>query len=162
MSRIHGGILVLVLHVSVASVQGEAQDKSATPAEQYQRLLKEYQRAASSGRVLTDEERLSLATVVFAFEETIYNLAANPRMLGNNGTIFFPNTTCTEPGFLDRADNTFSSIEISIIVPTTAGTQFWVQDGAATTGLLALSQTSNGPPLRPLRFVMLHSTRDAS
>ncbi len=58
MNRILGGILVLVLHLSVATAHVDGQDKSATPAEQYQTLLKEFQRAASSGRVLSDEERL--------------------------------------------------------------------------------------------------------
>jgi hypothetical protein len=50
-----GGILVLVL--AVAAV-GNGQEKPATPAEQYKALLKEYDRAASSGAPLTDAERL--------------------------------------------------------------------------------------------------------
>ncbi len=58
MNRILGGILVLVLGLSVAAAQDEGRDKSATPAQQYQKLLKEFQRAASPGRVLSDEERL--------------------------------------------------------------------------------------------------------
>lgn len=45
--------LILVVLFAAAN-----QDKPATPAEQYQALLKESQRSGSAGRVLTDEERL--------------------------------------------------------------------------------------------------------
>ena len=58
MNRILGGILVLVPGLSVAAAQDEGRDQSATPAQQYQELLKEFRRAASPGRVLSDEERL--------------------------------------------------------------------------------------------------------
>jgi hypothetical protein len=44
---------------------GEAQDKPATPAAQYQALLKAYQAAASSGRVLSDEERMKFVGEVY-------------------------------------------------------------------------------------------------
>jgi hypothetical protein len=50
-----GGILVLMLTVAAG---GNGQEKPATPAEQYGALLKEYDRAASSGGPLTDAERL--------------------------------------------------------------------------------------------------------
>jgi hypothetical protein len=55
MQRVAGGTLVLVL--TVAAV-GTSQEKPATPAQEYQALLKEYDRASSSGRPLTDAERL--------------------------------------------------------------------------------------------------------
>lgn len=58
MNRILVGILVLVPGLSVAAGQDEGQDQSTAPARQYQKLLKEFQRAASPGRVLSDEERL--------------------------------------------------------------------------------------------------------
>ena len=44
MGRIMGGILVLVLGLSVAMAE-ERQDRLATPAEQYKAILKEYQDA---------------------------------------------------------------------------------------------------------------------
>jgi hypothetical protein len=50
-------ILVLMPNLSVVAV-GSGQEKPATPAEQYQALRKEYDRAASSGVPLTDAERL--------------------------------------------------------------------------------------------------------
>jgi hypothetical protein len=58
MQRIVGGILVLVLGLSVAAADGKGQEKPATPTEQYKALLKEYQDASSSGRALSDEERM--------------------------------------------------------------------------------------------------------
>jgi hypothetical protein len=47
-----------------AAADGKGRDKPATPAEQYQALLKKYQ-AASSGRVLTDEERMAFVGRVY-------------------------------------------------------------------------------------------------
>jgi len=58
MQRIAWGILVLMLNLSVVTAEGNGQEKPATPAEQYQTLRKEYDRAASSGVPLTDAERL--------------------------------------------------------------------------------------------------------
>src|SRR5262249_52076074 len=58
MQRISGGILVLMLNLSVVAAEGNGQDKPATPAEQYQTLRKESDRASSSGVPLTDAERL--------------------------------------------------------------------------------------------------------
>src|SRR5262249_12214053 len=52
------GILVLGIALSAAASQDKRADKSLTPAEQYQALLKSHQSASSSGRVLTDEERM--------------------------------------------------------------------------------------------------------
>src|SRR5262249_61781576 len=52
------GILVLVLGMPAASAAADGQDKTATPAEQYEALRKEYDRASSSGVPLTDAERL--------------------------------------------------------------------------------------------------------
>jgi hypothetical protein len=58
MQRIAGGILVLMLNLSVMADAGNGQDKPASPAEQYKTLRKEYDRASSSGVPLTDAERL--------------------------------------------------------------------------------------------------------
>jgi hypothetical protein len=57
MPRIVLGILLVPLSLSVAA-ESNGQDKPATPAEQYLALRKEYDKAASSGVPLTDEERL--------------------------------------------------------------------------------------------------------
>src|SRR2546427_3573398 len=57
--------LVLVLGLSVAAAQDEGQVKSATPAEQYQTLLKEYQEAAQdSWKANTGEERKKIVARV--------------------------------------------------------------------------------------------------
>src|SRR5215470_5288559 len=76
MGRIVGGILVIVLGLSLAAGQ-EAQDKPATPAEQYKVLLKEYQ-AASQGlfsRAKTDEERNKMLGSVEKFPLRFLELA---------------------------------------------------------------------------------------
>jgi hypothetical protein len=54
------GTLVLMLGAPAVGAQDNAQDTPAndTPAQQYETLLKEYRRAASSGRVVSDEECL--------------------------------------------------------------------------------------------------------
>ena len=56
MQRVAGRTLALML--AMASGQGHAQEKQVTPAEEYQALRKEYDRASSSGVPLTDAERL--------------------------------------------------------------------------------------------------------
>ena len=58
MPRIAGGILVLMLNLSVVGATGNGQDKPATPAEQYETLRKEYDTTPGSGVPLSDEERL--------------------------------------------------------------------------------------------------------
>ena len=58
MQRIAKGTLVVMLGLSVAAAGGSGQVKPATPAEQYKLLLKEFDRASSSGVPLTDAERL--------------------------------------------------------------------------------------------------------
>ncbi|HMF10782.1 MAG TPA: redoxin domain-containing protein [Gemmataceae bacterium] len=58
MQRIVVEFLVLALALSVVPADGYGQDKPATPAEQYEKLRKESERAASSGVPLTDAERL--------------------------------------------------------------------------------------------------------
>jgi hypothetical protein len=63
MQRLGGGILVLLLCLSLAA-GGKALDKPATSAEQYKALLEQYQKA-SSGRVLSDEERMKFIGRVF-------------------------------------------------------------------------------------------------
>jgi hypothetical protein len=59
------GFLVLVLSLSAVAAAGRAQDKPPTPAEQYQALRKEYDRASSSGVALTDAERLHFVGRVY-------------------------------------------------------------------------------------------------
>jgi hypothetical protein len=58
MSRIVGKLLLLGLGLSLVAAEAPGQERRASPAEQYQALLKELEEAASSGRVLSDEERL--------------------------------------------------------------------------------------------------------
>jgi len=61
MSRMVGGILVLVLSLSMAA----AQDKPVAPAEQYRALLKEFGEAAHANwKAATDEERKQAAARV--------------------------------------------------------------------------------------------------
>jgi hypothetical protein len=62
MGRIVGRVLVLVLGLSVAAARAEG---PATPAEQYQALLRQYQAASSSGRALSDEERRQFVSSVY-------------------------------------------------------------------------------------------------
>jgi len=58
MSRIVGGFLVLGLVLPSVSAEDPAQERLATPAEQYKALLKAQESASSPGRVLSDEERM--------------------------------------------------------------------------------------------------------
>lgn len=58
MGRIFGGVLGLVLGLSAAADGTRGQERPASPTEQYRALLKDYEAAASSGRVLTDAERM--------------------------------------------------------------------------------------------------------
>jgi hypothetical protein len=51
-------MLVLTLSLSVAAATRDGQEKRPTPAEQYKALLAEFDKASSSGRPLTDEERM--------------------------------------------------------------------------------------------------------
>src|SRR5262245_62234521 len=76
-----GGILVLVFGLSLAAGQ-EAQDKPATPAEQYQALLKEYHAASQDlfSRAKTDEERNKTLASVDKFPLRFLELAEkNPK-----------------------------------------------------------------------------------
>jgi hypothetical protein len=52
------GIFFVAISLSMATGDSRGQDKPETPAEQYQRLLKDHRIASSPGVVLTDEERL--------------------------------------------------------------------------------------------------------
>lgn len=65
MSRIVGGFLVLGLGLSVVAAEDPGQERRATPAEQYQSLLKAQELASSPGRVLSDEERLQFIGKTF-------------------------------------------------------------------------------------------------
>src|SRR5262245_50426234 len=58
MQRFSPAIPVLMLNLSLAAADAIGQDKPPTPAEQYQALRKEADRASSSGVPLTDAERL--------------------------------------------------------------------------------------------------------
>jgi hypothetical protein len=58
MRRIALAILALMLALPLIAAQEKNASKQPTPAEQYQALLQEYNRAASSGKPLTDAERL--------------------------------------------------------------------------------------------------------
>jgi hypothetical protein len=53
-----------------SATNGKGQDKPATPAEQYQALLKKYQ-TASSGGVLTDEERMAFIGWVYRLRDRL-------------------------------------------------------------------------------------------
>jgi hypothetical protein len=64
MQRIAWGILVLMLNRSVVAA-GNGPDKPATPAEQYQTLRKEYDRASGGAAPLTDAERLKFVGRVY-------------------------------------------------------------------------------------------------
>jgi len=57
MDRVRGGILILVLTLSVPAAQDKGGDKSDTPAEQYKALLKEYQDASGGGAASDEESR---------------------------------------------------------------------------------------------------------
>jgi hypothetical protein len=58
MDRMAGGILILVLTLSVAVAQDQGGDISDSPAEQYKALLKEFNEAAyANWNATTDEER---------------------------------------------------------------------------------------------------------
>src|SRR5438876_11982469 len=65
MQRFSGGILFLVLNLSLVTAQDSGQNKPATPAEQYQALRQEYDRASSSGVPLTDAERLKFIGLAY-------------------------------------------------------------------------------------------------
>jgi hypothetical protein len=65
MQRTAKGLLILMTNLSVVAAEGYGQDKPATPAEQYEILRKEYDRASSSGVSLTDAERLKFVGDVY-------------------------------------------------------------------------------------------------
>ena len=61
----------LVLSLAVLAVGVRGQDKPPTPAEQYNALRKEYDRASTSGKVLTDAERLEFVGRVYKHRNAI-------------------------------------------------------------------------------------------
>jgi hypothetical protein len=65
MQRMVTGFLVLTLNLSVVTAEGNCQENSPTPAEQFKVLKKEYDRASSSGVPLTDAERLKFVGQVY-------------------------------------------------------------------------------------------------
>src|SRR5262249_8821282 len=81
MNRI-ASIVVLVLGVSAVAARDEAQDKPATPAGQYQALLKEYQAASQDifSRAKTEEERHKMLGNVARFSLRFLEFAEkNPK-----------------------------------------------------------------------------------
>jgi hypothetical protein len=82
MKRIGGGMLILVLGLSVAAAQDPGKGKPATPAEQYKALLKEYHAASQDvySRAKTDEERNKLLPNIDKFPLRFLELAEkNPK-----------------------------------------------------------------------------------
>jgi hypothetical protein len=65
MQRTAKGLLILMMALSIVAAEGSGQDKPATPAEQYEILRKEYDRASSSGVSLTNAERLKFVGAVY-------------------------------------------------------------------------------------------------
>jgi hypothetical protein len=65
MSRIARKLLVVGLGLCLVAAEDPGQDQRPTPAEQYKALLKEQELASSSGRVLSDEERMQFIGVTF-------------------------------------------------------------------------------------------------
>jgi hypothetical protein len=65
MQRIARAILLGLLGLSVVAAAGNSQGKPPTPAEQFEALRKEYDRASSSGVPLTDAERLKFVGRVY-------------------------------------------------------------------------------------------------
>ncbi len=81
MDRMAGGILILVLTLSVAAAQDKVGDKSATPAEQYQALLKEFNEAARVAYLegKSDDERSEAIARIDQLSPRFLELAAtNP------------------------------------------------------------------------------------
>jgi hypothetical protein len=65
MKLVVGGLLVLLLCRATPAADERGPGKAATPAEQYKTLLKQFQRASSSGKVLTDAQRLKFVGRVY-------------------------------------------------------------------------------------------------
>jgi hypothetical protein len=65
MNQLGVGILTVALGLATAAPQREVRDQPTSPAEQYKSLLKQYQDASSSGRALSDEERLQFVGRVY-------------------------------------------------------------------------------------------------
>lgn len=57
--------LVLVSGLSMAAVEGDGQDRIATPAEEYEALRKEFGRASGSSVPMTDAERLKFVGLAY-------------------------------------------------------------------------------------------------
>src|SRR5262249_14463095 len=65
MPQLTGRLLIILLTVSTVFALGPALAQTATPAEQYKALREEYDKASSSGTVLTDAERLKFIGAVY-------------------------------------------------------------------------------------------------
>jgi hypothetical protein len=70
MKYLGGGALVLAINLSAVATTAIAQDRPARPAEQYKALLKEFQ-SASSGRVLSDDERMKFIGHVYKLRNAL-------------------------------------------------------------------------------------------
>jgi len=82
MNRMAGGILILVLTLSVAAAQDKGGDKSDTPAEQYQALHKEFNEAARVAylEAKSDDERNEAFARIDKLSPRFLELAAtNPK-----------------------------------------------------------------------------------
>jgi len=82
MDRMAGGILILVLTLSVAAAPDKDEDRSNTPAEQYQALLKEFNEAARVAylEAKSDDERNEAIARIDKLSPRFLELAAtNPK-----------------------------------------------------------------------------------
>jgi hypothetical protein len=71
MRRITDILLVLVLLMSMIAAEGRCQDHPPSPAEQFKALRQQYDKASSSGVVLTDAERLKFVGQVYKHRNTL-------------------------------------------------------------------------------------------
>jgi hypothetical protein len=71
MKSFAGGILILGLALSLVAHAQLGTDQSPAPAEQYKALFKAYQTASSSGRVLSDEERMKFVGQVYRLRNVL-------------------------------------------------------------------------------------------
>jgi hypothetical protein len=71
MQRIVGGILLVMLHLSVVARGSDGQDKPPAPAAQYEALRKEYDTTPGTGAPKSDEERLKFIGLAFKHHSAV-------------------------------------------------------------------------------------------